>query len=126
MFAPQIDRSAALLRACRARGVPVFALSNFGAETFVMAQQRYPVLREFDRAYISAHLGVIKPDPAIYAAVEADCGLAPGSLLFVDDRPENIAAAEARGWRGHVFDGPEGWAAALVAHGVLSEEEARA
>lgn len=53
--------------------------------------------------------------------VEADCGLAPDSLLFTDDREDNIAAAAARGWQTHLFQGPEGWAACLRAHGLLSE-----
>lgn len=124
MVTPVIDHSVRLLRALRRAGVPVFALTNFGAETFVTAQGHYPFLEEFDRSYVSARLGLIKPDPAIYAAVEDDCGLAPGALLFTDDMPENIAAAEARGWRAHLFAGPQGWADRLVAEGLLSEEEA--
>jgi 2-haloacid dehalogenase len=69
-------------------------------------------------------MGVTKPSPAIYEGVEADCGVRPGALLFVDDRAENIAAAMARGWHGHRFTGAEGWAARLVAEGLLSEGEA--
>jgi 2-haloacid dehalogenase len=32
------------------------------------------------------------------------------SLLFTDDRADNIDAARARGWQAHLFDGPQGWA----------------
>lgn len=124
MAAPVIDRSVRLLRALRRRGVPVFALSNFGVETFEIGVANYPFLEEFDRAYISGHMGVIKPEPEIYRMVEDDCGVAPGALLFTDDRADNIAAAAARGWKTHRFDGPAGWAARLVDHGMLSEEEA--
>lgn len=70
-------------------------------------------------------MGVIKPDPKIYQMVEDDCGVAPGALLFTDDRPDNIAAAEARGWQTHLFTGPDGWADRLVATGLLTEEEAQ-
>ena len=42
---PVIDRSVHLLRALRARGVPVFALSNFGIDSFVYAQSTYRFLR---------------------------------------------------------------------------------
>lgn len=123
--ADTMPRSARLLRALRSGGVPVLALSNFGIETFdLAAATRYPVLREFDRAYVSGRLGVKKPDPRIYEIVERDCGLAADMLIFTDDRPENIAAARARGWRTHRFDGPDGWAARLVAEGLLSEEQA--
>lgn len=124
MAAPDIPHSVRLLRALRAKGVPVFALTNFGVGSFEIACDAYPFLNEFDRRYVSGLMQIQKPDPRIYAAVESDCGLAPETLLFADDRADNIAAAQARGWQGHVFDGPEGWAATLVAAGLLSVEEA--
>ena len=125
MAAPVIDRSVRLLQALRARGVPVFALTNFGIQTFEIAEPVYPFLRDFDRRYISGHMGVIKPDAEIYRMVEEDCGIAPAALLFADDRIDNIRAAAARGWQTHLFDGPQGWAERLVAEGLLSEGEAQ-
>jgi 2-haloacid dehalogenase len=124
LAAPQIDRSVALLRALRQRGVPVFALTNFGIGSFAIAEEVYPFLREFDRRYVSGHMGVIKPDAAIYGMVEADCGVAPERLLFTDDKADNIATANARGWQTHLFDGPEGWASELVRRGLLTDAEA--
>lgn len=124
MASPRIDGSVALLRALRARGVPVFALTNFGIQTFATAQKEYEFLNEFDRAWVSGHLGVIKPDPQIYAMLESDSGVAPDRLLFTDDRADNIAAAAARGWQTHHFDGWQGWARRLVAAGLLTEKEA--
>lgn len=125
ILGPAIDDSQRLLKALKAKGIPVFALSNFGAQNYDMSMAKFPVLREFDRQYISGKMKLMKPDPAIYAAVEADCGLAPGSLLFTDDRPENIEAARERGWQVHLFDGPTGWAQCLAQSGLLSEEEAK-
>ncbi|RID93013.1 HAD family phosphatase [Gemmobacter lutimaris] len=124
MASPRIDGSVTLLRALRSRGVAVFALTNFGIGSFDYAKTRYDFLSEFDRAYVSGHLGVTKPDPRIYERVEADCGLPPGSLLFTDDREANIAVARARGWRCHLFEGWQGWARRLVAEGLLNEKEA--
>lgn len=124
MASPPIPHSLALLRALRGKGLPVFALSNFGIGSFDFALTHYPFLNEFDRKYISGHMGVTKPDPEIYRKVEADCGLPPESLLFVDDRADNIAAAQARGWQVHLFDGPAGWASRLVAEGLLTVSEA--
>ncbi|WP_126974955.1 HAD-IA family hydrolase [Frigidibacter oleivorans] len=124
MASPIIDRSLRLLRALRGKGVPVFALSNFGIHSFAYAQTQYPFLTEFDRPYISGHMGVTKPSARIYEMVEQDCGLPPGALLFTDDRADNIAAAAARGWQTHLFDGPDAWAARLVAEGLLTEAEA--
>ncbi len=125
MASPAIDHSVRLLRALRRAGHPVFALSNFGNETFATAVREFPFLEEFDRRYISAALGMSKPDAAIYAHIEADCGIAPDALLFTDDRADNIAAAQARGWQTHLFEGPEGWAARLVAEGLLTQEAAK-
>jgi 2-haloacid dehalogenase len=125
LASPRIDRSIRMLRALRARGVPVFALTNFGDESFAFAQTRIDVLNEFDRAYVSGRMKVTKPAPAIYAAVEADCGLPPAALLFTDDKPENIAAAQARGWQTHLFTGPEGLAQRLVTEGLLTPDEAQ-
>lgn len=125
MASPAIDHSVRLLRALRRAGHPVFALSNFGNETFDLAVREYPFLEEFDRRYISAALGLSKPAAAIYAHIEADCGLAPDTLLFTDDRPENIAAAQVRGWQTHLFEGPEGWAARLVSQGLITQEAAQ-
>ena len=121
---PEIPRSIRLLRALRARGVPVFALSNFGIGSFDVAVPAYPFLDEFDRRYISGHMAMAKPDAEIYAAVEADCGLPPGGLLFADDRADNIATARARGWQTHLFTTPERFAELLVSKGLLTEAEA--
>lgn len=125
MFSPVIPQSVHLLRMLRTKGVPVFALTNFGIHSFAFAQTQYDFLNEFDRAYVSGRMGVIKPDPRIYQMVEEDCGLPPDSLLFTDDRAENIAAAALRGWQTHHFTDPAGFAARLVAEGLLTDKEAR-
>ncbi|CTQ32594.1 HAD family hydrolase [Jannaschia rubra] len=124
LAAPVIDRSVRLMRALRARGVPVHALTNFGIETFALARGHFDFLDEFDRPFVSGHLGVIKPDEAIYRLVEEDLGLTGDAILFTDDRAANVDAAGARGWRTHLFDTPQGWADRLVAEGLLSEREA--
>ena len=124
LASPRIDGSIALQRALRARGVPVFALTNFGRYSFEEALPKMDFLQDFDRRYVSGVMGVIKPDPLIYQMVEADCGIAPSRLLFTDDRAENITAAAERGWRTHRFDGWQGWARRLVAEGLLTMKEA--
>ena len=123
---PAIPHSVRLLRALKANGVRTLALTNFGIGTWDIATPVYDFLNEFDHAYVSGHMGVIKPDPKIYSMVEQHSGIAPERLLFTDDRTDNIAAARARGWQTHVFTpGPKGWAECLVRHGLLSEEQAQ-
>jgi len=124
LAAPVIPHSVALLRALCAKGVPVFALTNFGRESFAATRAHHDFLNEFDQLYVSGELRVVKPDPRIYRIVEDRSGLAPETLLFTDDRADNIAAAKARGWATHLFETPRGWADCLVAHGLLTPGEA--
>lgn len=124
MASPEIPRSGRLLRALKARRVPVYALSNFGVETFEIARAHYPVFSEFDALFVSGHLRMAKPDAPIYERLERETGMAPERLLFTDDRADNIAAARARGWQTHHFTGPEGLAERLVLEGLLTETEA--
>lgn len=124
LASPRIDGSIRLQRALRAKGVPVFALTNFGRYSFDEAVPKMDFLSDFDRLYVSGRMGVIKPDPRIYAMVEEDCGIAPDRLLFTDDRADNITAAARRGWRTHQFESWQGWAQRLVAEGLLTAAEA--
>jgi 2-haloacid dehalogenase len=121
---PVIPHSVTLLRRLRAKGVPVHCLTNFGVESYAYAQTQFDFLNEFDIEFVSGRLKVTKPDARIYELVEEGAGVPPDRLLFADDREANIAVAEARGWQTHLFEGPEGWAARLVAAGLLTAEEA--
>ena len=124
MATPVIDHSLRLMRALQDKGIPVFSLTNFGIQSYDHAATHYPFLRSFDRDYISGHMGVTKPNPAIFEQLEATCGVSPHALIFTDDRADNIAAAHLRGWKTHLFEGPRGWANRLVDEGLLSEAEA--
>lgn len=124
LASPRIEGSIALLRALRRNGVPVFCLTNFGSYSYDEARDKLDFLGEFDREYVSGRLRVSKPDPRIYQVVEEDSGIAPDRLLFADDRADNITAAARRGWRTHRFESWQGWAARLVAEGLLTPKEA--
>ena len=124
MAAPPINLTAKLLRALKSRGMPVYSLTNFGAQTMLVAEEHYPVLREFDRRFVSGELQLMKPDPRIYAHVEAETGHAPETLLFTDDRAENVEAAAERGWNVHKFEHTRGFAERLVQEGLLTADEA--
>ncbi|MCF2905840.1 HAD family phosphatase [Octadecabacter sp. CECT 8868] len=125
MASPAIDHSVRLLRALRHAKVPVFALSNFGAETLEIADREYPFLQEFDCRFISAEMGISKPHAEIYERLEIETGLPAESLMFTDDLPENIAAAAARGWKTYLFKSSEGFSKRLVAEKLLTAEAAQ-
>lgn len=65
----------------------------------------------FQHIFASGPMGVKKPDPGFYAAIEDWSGLAPHDILLVDDAEKNILAAAARGWK--VFHFTEGTRAGL-------------
>jgi 2-haloacid dehalogenase len=119
MAAPEVEGAAEILFALKERGVSVFALSNFAAENYEWSKAQYPALQAFDREFISGRMNMAKPSPDIYAALEADTGLAGSDLFFADDREDNIATARARGWHGHVFRDADGLATALRDLGLL-------
>jgi len=98
-----IDPTVDVLAELRAAGIPLYALSNWSAETFPIARPRYPFLDWFDGIVISGEVGAAKPDPRIYQALVERHGLDPASLAFVDDVPANVAAAESLGMRGLTF-----------------------
>jgi 2-haloacid dehalogenase len=125
LAAPEIPHSVRLLRALRSNNIPVFALTNFGVQNFDYATTVYPFLNDFDQLYVSGRMKTVKPHADIYQRVEDDCQLAPETLLFADDRLENIEAAQARGWKTHHFSTPQGWAECLVSAGLLSPNEAK-
>lgn len=118
MFRPEIPGAFALMERLKALGVPVFGLTNFAADSWPRGVAAYPGLGRFDMVVVSGEDGVIKPDPAIYALVEERSGFSGSELFFADDRTDNIAAAKARGWQGHVFEGTPGLEAALRAVGI--------
>jgi 2-haloacid dehalogenase len=98
-IAPTVD----VLADLRGAGVPLYALSNWSAETFPLARPRYPFLDWFDGIVISGEVGAAKPDRRIYEALIERHALDPASLAFVDDVPANVAAAEGLGMRGVTF-----------------------
>ena len=124
LASPRIEGSIRLQRALRAKGVPVFVLSNFGTHYHDESVTGMDFLADFDRFYVSGVLGVAKPDPRIYEIVEQDSGIPPDRLIFADDRADNITAAARRGWRTHQFESWQGWARRLVAEDLLTKEEA--
>lgn len=57
----------------------------------------------FDVEHYSWVVGAMKPEPAYFERVAARVGHPPANLLFIDDKPENIAAARAAGWRAEQY-----------------------
>jgi len=99
----EITASVEVLRDLHAAGVRVLALTNWSAELFPVARERFGFLELFEDIVVSGEERVAKPDPRIFEIVAERSGLAPGDCVFVDDKPENVEAARAAGLDGVVF-----------------------
>ncbi len=99
--------------------MPTFALTNFAADTFGHALDRFPVLRLFDDVVVSGEVGVAKPDPRIFDLTARRIGHDPASIYFTDDSPTNVAAALEAGWDAELFTGAEALTDALSTRGLL-------
>jgi len=102
MVAGAIDRNVTVLDQVRAARIPVYAITNFSREKWAECCQRFAFLNTFDGAIVSAHEGVVKPDPAIYRLLEKRYGLDLAHCVFIDDNAANVAGAQAVGmWTIH-------------------------
>jgi FMN phosphatase YigB (HAD superfamily) len=72
-------------------------------------RQNWSILTSaFEVEILSYEVGVMKPDPRIYQAAQTAAGVSPSSILFLDDRTENVAGAIACGWQAsQCIGGPE-------------------
>jgi putative hydrolase of the HAD superfamily len=103
--------------AARARGLRVRTamLSNMSRELEDSIRGHRPLERWFDAVIVSAAVRLVKPDPSIYRLCLDRLDVEPAQAVFVDDRPENIAAAAAAGMRTVHFQGDEQVAAVRAA-----------
>jgi len=85
----------------------LYALTNWSAELFPIALERYPFLQWFDGRVVSGEEKLRKPDERFYRILLDRFDLQPGEVVFIDDNLRNIEAAEKLGIRSHRFVSPE-------------------
>jgi len=119
MLGGEIPDTVAVLADLRDAGVPLYALSNWSAETFRLTRDRFPFLEWFDGLVVSGKEGVIKPDRRIFELLLDRFGLVAGSTLFVDDSRANVDAARAAGMDAVQFRGAGRLRRDLAARGLL-------
>jgi 2-haloacid dehalogenase len=100
---PAIDGMIALVEELDAAGVPLFAITNFSGEFWGPFRDTQPVFDRFRDVVVSGTERLVKPDAAIYRLAIERFGMPADALIFIDDRAENVAGAEAVGMRGHLF-----------------------
>jgi 2-haloacid dehalogenase len=107
-----------ILRELHAAGVRLFGLTNWSAELYPHAPARFEFLSLLEDVVVSGVEGVAKPDPRAFAIVAERSGLPLDRLVFVDDRPDNVAAAAALGMDALVFTDADVLRADLRARGL--------
>lgn len=98
-----VPDSHALVERLDARGVPLYAITNFGAEFWAGFRPSEPIFDRFRDIVVSGEEKLAKPDPAIFALAEARFGRSASTMLFIDDNRANVDAAAACGWHVHHF-----------------------
>lgn len=107
MLGGSIEGTVAVLDDLRQAGVRIAALSNWSAEKFPIARERYPFLGWFETIVISGEVGMCKPDPRIYKHLFERTSFNAASTAFVDDSQANVAAAAELGMTGLHFHDPD-------------------
>ena len=98
-----VPGSHALVDRLDKRGVPLFAITNFGHEFWAGFRPTAPIFDTFRDIVVSGEEKLAKPDPAIFALAEARFGRSASTMLFIDDNRANVDAAAACGWHVHHF-----------------------
>jgi 2-haloacid dehalogenase len=119
MMAGPIVGAVEIVAELRERGIPLYILSNFSAETFPPAFERFDFLRWFRGMVISGEVGVIKPDPRIYEIMLARFAIDPHRAVYIDDVAANAEAARPFGIHGIHFTTPNALREELVRLALL-------
>ena len=108
-----------ILRELKAQGTPLCALSNWSAQMFPHAEERFDWLELFDGIVVSGRVGMVKPNRDIFDYLMDTYDLVAGDIFFIDDNEPNVVAARSYGIRAHHFQNAEALRSELVGEGLL-------
>lgn len=110
-----------LLEALHARGTPLWAITNWSAETFALVRHEppYAFLNLFRDIFVSGDLKMVKPEEPIFRHALSVIGADPAECLFIDDAPHNVATARRIGMHAHQFGTAASLESELRALGLL-------
>lgn len=114
-----VPGSLEIVETLAASGVPLYAITNFGADTWAGFRPTAPIFDRFRDIVVSGDEKLVKPDAAIFELAQRRFRHAPHEMLFVDDNAANIAAARELGWQVHHFTDAATLAEDLRQRGLL-------
>ena len=91
----------------KSRNYEVYGLTNWSMETFPEAREHFGILQMIERYVVSGAEGMVKPDPRLFRVLLDRYSLKAEECIFIDDNPDNVAAAKALGMDGIVFAGAD-------------------
>lgn len=98
----------------------LIALTNWSAETFPHALERYLFLQWFEGIVVSGDEKCIKPNPEIYNILFDRYNLIPEECIFIDDNKKNIEAGRQLKMEGILFEGAEALTKSLQLKNIMS------
>ena len=104
MIAGPLPATVDILRELRVGGVRLIGLTNWPADTFPAATERFEFFAWFEGIVVSGREGVAKPDEAIFTLLLDRYAVDPATAVFVDDTSRHVATARRLGLSGFVFD----------------------
>lgn len=119
MLGGPVKSAVAVLKDLKDKGYPLYALTNWSAETFPIARTKYDFLNWFDGIVVSGEERLVKPDPAIYARLLKRYQLHSSNCLFIDDNAANVSEAAHLGFETILFTGGDALRAELIRRGIL-------
>lgn len=114
-----IEGSVALLERLSERGAPLYALTNFSAEKFTEAYERFAFFQRFRGIVVSGRVKLLKPDPAIYRLLLETYSLDAAECLFIDDSPANVEGARRVGLQAARYESPRQLEEVLTSFSLL-------
>ena len=103
---PAMPEGVSALKACKAHGKRLYALTNYADKEFAHACATHDFFALFDDYVVSGREHMVKPQQGIYDCLISRFGLDPSRTLFIDDSPANIEAALECGWQGLCYNKP--------------------
>ena len=107
MLTDEVPGMREVINDLRNRGHEIYGLTNWSMETFPAARERFGILQMIDRYVVSGAEGLVKPDARLFRVLLDRYHLKAEECVFVDDNPDNVAAANALGMEGIVFTGAD-------------------
>lgn len=96
-----------IMKRLKEKGYSLYGLSNWSAETFPLAREKYDFFNLLDDIVISGEVGMIKPDPEIFELLLQRIARKADECLFIDDAPANVEQAQRMGFATVLFQSPE-------------------